>query len=65
MIQTRLTADLRRIAGPSENTTSDSDLLGRFVEAQDPEAFAEIVRRHGPMVLRERYGALCRGKVRS
>jgi RNA polymerase sigma factor (sigma-70 family) len=29
----------------------DGDLLARFVNARDEEAFAEIVRRHGPMVL--------------
>ena len=29
----------------------DADLLGRFVTARDPTAFAELVRRHGPMVL--------------
>ncbi len=29
----------------------DRDLLARFVAARDEEAFAEIVRRHGPMVL--------------
>ncbi|MBN9122369.1 MAG: sigma-70 family RNA polymerase sigma factor [Planctomycetes bacterium] len=29
----------------------DRDLLARFVASRDEEAFAEIVRRHGPMVL--------------
>jgi RNA polymerase sigma factor (sigma-70 family) len=29
----------------------DRDLLARFVSSRDEEAFAEIVRRHGPMVL--------------
>jgi RNA polymerase sigma factor (sigma-70 family) len=29
----------------------DRDLLARFVTARDEDAFAEIVRRHGPMVL--------------
>src|SRR4051794_8074034 len=33
----------------------DSDLLARFVKSRDEESFAEIVRRHGPMVL-----AVCR-----
>lgn len=33
----------------------DRDLLARFVASRDEEAFAEIVRRHGPMVL-----AVCR-----
>jgi RNA polymerase sigma factor (sigma-70 family) len=29
----------------------DADLLSRFAAARDPEAFAELVQRHGPMVL--------------
>lgn len=28
----------------------DRDLLARFVASRDEDAFAEIVRRHGPMV---------------
>ncbi|HSZ56820.1 MAG TPA: sigma-70 family RNA polymerase sigma factor [Tepidisphaeraceae bacterium] len=36
-------------------TAGDADLLARFVEARDGEAFAELVRRHGPIVL-----AVCR-----
>ena len=30
---------------------ADADLLRRFAAARDEEAFAELVRRHGPMVL--------------
>ena len=30
---------------------SDRDLLGRFARDRDEDAFAELVRRHGPMVL--------------
>lgn len=30
---------------------TDADLLGAFITASDPAAFAELVRRHGPMVL--------------
>src|SRR4051794_3613831 len=33
----------------------EADLLRRFVAARDEEAFAELLRRHGPMVL-----GLCR-----
>ena len=32
--------------------TSDRDLLGRFAEQRDEDAFAQLVRRHGSMVLR-------------
>jgi RNA polymerase sigma factor (sigma-70 family) len=38
---------------------SDRDLLARFVSSRDEEAFTEIVRRHGPMVL-----AVCRRVTR-
>lgn len=38
---------------------SDTELLARFVAEQDGSAFAEIVRRHGPVVL-----AACRRAVR-
>ncbi len=40
---------LRVVLGTSD--VSDSDLLARFVASRDEEAFGEIVRRHGPMVL--------------
>ncbi|MBN9119230.1 MAG: sigma-70 family RNA polymerase sigma factor [Planctomycetes bacterium] len=30
---------------------ADADLLGRFIATRDATAFAELVRRHGPMVL--------------
>ncbi len=33
-----------------EADSSDADLLGRFVATADDAAFAEIVRRHGPLV---------------
>src|SRR5262245_9685233 len=34
---------------------SDEDLLGRFMAGRDDRAFAELVSRHGPMVM-----AVCR-----
>ena len=37
---------------------SDSDLLQRFIDVRDQRAFAEIVRRHGPMVK-----AVCRRRL--
>src|SRR5262245_51588412 len=41
---------LLRLAGGVR--TPDGQLLERFVADQDEAAFAELVRRHGPMVLR-------------
>lgn len=40
---------LRVVLGSSD--VPDRDLLARFVRTRDEDAFAEIVRRHGPMVL--------------
>ncbi len=31
-------------------SASDRELLARFLASRDPEAFAALVRRHGPMV---------------
>ena len=42
---------VRAALGSSAAGTSDPDLLKRFVDAADQDAFAELVRRHGPMVL--------------
>src|SRR5437868_5655492 len=47
----RLLPHLRRIARSREAENSDSQLLGSFVADRDGDAFAAIVRRHGPMVL--------------
>ena len=43
----------RRSAG-----TADAELLGRYAVARDGEAFAELVRRYGPLVL-----GVCRRRV--
>src|SRR3954470_9310433 len=40
---------LRRAAGVAGPT--DGQLLARFAAARDEAAFAELVRRHGPVVL--------------
>ena len=36
---------------PAAHHGTDRDLVRRFAHAADPEAFAELVRRHGPTVL--------------
>lgn len=41
----------RQIQRP-EAAVSDGELLTRFAEARDPDSFAELVRRHGPVVYR-------------
>ncbi len=48
---------LRRLGAPAAET--DRALLERFVGQRDGEAFAALVRRHGPMVL-----AVCRRLLR-
>jgi RNA polymerase sigma factor (sigma-70 family) len=51
---------LRRvIGGRGVAERSDAELLSAFVADRDPEAFAALVRRHGPMVL-----GVCRRVVR-
>ncbi len=43
---------LHRVLRPPEGTLTDGQLLARFVAARDEASFAELVRRHGPMVWR-------------
>jgi RNA polymerase sigma-70 factor (ECF subfamily) len=53
------TGRLRGVVGRLRNalargeagTSSDADLLGAFLDRRDESAFAEMVHRHGPMVL--------------
>ncbi len=47
----RLLPHLRRIARAREAESTDGQLLGAFVAERDGDAFAALVRRHGPMVL--------------
>jgi RNA polymerase sigma factor (sigma-70 family) len=45
---------LRHLSGllrPAATTATDCRLLDRFAAGRDPEAFAELVRRHGGLVL--------------
>src|SRR4051812_25004401 len=43
---------LRRLAEPAPaDPDSDAALLDRFVQRRDEDAFAALVRRHGPRVL--------------
>jgi RNA polymerase sigma-70 factor (ECF subfamily) len=39
------------VAAPQASGATDGHLLERFILCQEEEAFAELVRRHGPMVL--------------
>jgi RNA polymerase sigma factor (sigma-70 family) len=50
---------LRRLAGAEAEGPSDRLLLQRFAAGRDEAAFAELVRRHGPIVL-----ATCRRVLR-
>jgi RNA polymerase sigma factor (sigma-70 family) len=45
-------ARLRRLVKPGPVTASDADLLTRYARDRDEDAFAALVERHGPMVLR-------------
>ncbi|HET6576523.1 MAG TPA: RNA polymerase sigma factor [Fimbriiglobus sp.] len=53
-----LRAAVRTLA-PDSPADSDAELLGRYVAARDQDAFAALVRRHGPMV-----HAVCRRRLR-
>lgn len=52
VLQTSLLDQVYRLLAPQD---SDAELLGSFTARRDEAAFAALVRRHGPMVLR-----LCR-----
>ena len=42
---------VRVLAAPEESDLDDGELLRRFVERRDEEAFAALLGRHGPLVL--------------
>jgi RNA polymerase sigma factor (sigma-70 family) len=46
-----VTRYVRRLAGHELRGLTDGQLLDRFARDRDEAAFAELVRRHGPMVL--------------
>src|SRR5579884_4222790 len=48
----RLLHDLRRLAAPASAAPSDRELVRRFAAQADQDAFAALLRRHGPMALR-------------
>jgi RNA polymerase sigma factor (sigma-70 family) len=50
---------LRRLAGSASDDVSDAELISRFVNSRDANAFAALVRRHGGLV----WGA-CRRRLR-
>src|SRR5262249_5339273 len=50
-----VTRYLHRLGGPKVRVLADGELLERFIRCQDEAAYAELVRRHGPMVF-----AVCR-----
>jgi RNA polymerase sigma factor (sigma-70 family) len=57
----RITDQLRQIAGHGSSTAqTDRELLDRFLGSGEEVAFAELVRRHGPMVL-----SVCRRVLRN
>jgi RNA polymerase sigma factor (sigma-70 family) len=45
----------RLVAGPRDRDRTDGELLRAFLSSNDQPSFAQVVRRHGPMVL-----AVCR-----
>jgi RNA polymerase sigma factor (sigma-70 family) len=48
----QLLRHVRRLVVPADSAPgTDADLLARFVRAGDEDAFAALVRRHGPLVL--------------
>src|SRR5258708_365274 len=51
MTSARLSAALGRAAHPGRGPATDAELVGPCAAGCDEAAFAEVVRRHGPLVL--------------
>jgi RNA polymerase sigma factor (sigma-70 family) len=49
---TLLLRHIRKLAAPPDDAVSDRELLHRFAQRRDEDAFAMLLRRHGAMVLR-------------
>src|SRR5438094_7447253 len=54
-----VTRFVRRVAERDAHSLTDQQLLDRFTRSRDEAAFADLVRRHGPMVL-----SICRRVLR-
>lgn len=50
MVPETLSHTINRLVGDAEEYTSDADLVRRYAANGDQDAFAVLVRRHGPMV---------------
>lgn len=48
---TTILREFARAASAPPDGADDAELLGRFVQNKDQDAFALLVRRHGPMVI--------------
>src|SRR5262245_59669139 len=51
MADDRLSQVMRGLQAVGDDAFSDAELLDRFVVHRDGDAFALLLRRHGPMVL--------------
>src|SRR5438552_2710611 len=53
VLDDQLVRHIRRLVSqPARDAAADATLLGRFTHRRDEDAFAALVARHGPLVLR-------------